>query len=511
MSDPILIVDDDPIQLRLLQSVVERAGHEAIMANGGQAALSMLSGPRGDEVALVILDLTMPDLDGLAVLQNMRDNGNRLPVIVQTAREGIDTVINAMRIGAFDYFVKPADPVRLQTSIVNALKVEALEGAARRSVETSSERLTFDDLVMLSPAMLNVVRLGRKAATSSIPIMVEGESGVGKEVVARAIQGTSERRNRPFVTVNCSAIPELLVESILFGHEKGAFSGASERHVGKFVEAHRGTLFLDEVGDLPLDVQGKLLRAVQSGEIEPVGARQPTKVDIRIISSTHRNLVDLVRAGRFREDLYYRLNVFPIIVPPLRGRREGIPHLVEHFMARFTAEEGRGHIKGVTPDAMAILDAYDWPGNVRQLENAVFRAVVLCEGEVLTADDFPQIRAQTHGIDMDGALERAGQPVSRPIAAPAMTGKDMDSGEAPAQNAETHLDGTRLSGQFGLLRSLDMRGNIRTLASVEEEMIRFAIAHYNGQMSEIARRLGIGRSTLYRKLKEYGIDVETSL
>ena len=309
--------------------------------------------------------------------------------------------------------------------------------------------------------------------------------------------------------VNCSAIPELLVESILFGHEKGAFSGASERHVGKFLEAHTGTLFLDEVGDLPLDVQGKLLRAVQSGEIEPVGAQQPTKVDIRIISSTHRNLVELVREGRFREDLYYRLNVFPVIVPPLRARRDGIPHLVGHFIARFAAEEGRGHIKGATPDALAVLDAYDWPGNVRQLENAVFRAVVLCEGEMLTADDFPQIRAQTHGIEMDAAPEEP--HVSRAIAMQAMTGMDGPSVEQLGRSAETGVDGARMSGQFGLLRSLDARGNIRTLAAVEEEMIRFAVAHYNGQMSEIARRLGIGRSTLYRKLKEYGIDVETSL
>ena len=228
--------------------------------------------------------------------------------------------------------------------------------------------------------MERVIRLGQRAAASQIPILIEGESGVGKELIARAIQGAGDRRSKPFVTVNCGAIPDNLVESILFGHEKGAFTGAADKHTGKFREAHGGTLFLDEVGELPPEVQVKLLRALQDGEIDPVGARRPIRVDFRLISATNRSLIDLVKAGQFREDLYYRLNVFPIRVPPLRERREDIPELVRHFTARFAAEEGKSFIRGVNAPALQLLSRYDWPGNIRQLENAVFRAVVLADG-----------------------------------------------------------------------------------------------------------------------------------
>ena len=253
--------------------------------------------------------------------------------------------------------------------------------------------------------MERVIRLGQRAAASQIPILIEGESGVGKELIARAIQGAGDRRSKPFVTVNCGAIPDNLVESILFGHEKGAFTGAADKHVGKFREAHGGTLFLDEVGELPAEVQVKLLRALQDGEIDPVGARRPIRVDFRLISATNRSLIDLVKAGLFREDLYYRLNVFPIRVPPLRERREDIPELVRHFTARFAAEEGKTFIRGVTAAGPRTCSTrYDWPGNIRQLENAVFRAVVLADGPMLTPEEFPQIAAQ-----VDGGCRRAAE------------------------------------------------------------------------------------------------------
>src|SRR6185295_7425690 len=239
-------------------------------------------------------------------------------------------------------------------------------------------------------------RLGERAAQSQIPILIEGESGVGKEMIARAIQGSSDRRSRPFITVNCGAVPATLVESILYGHEKGAFTGAAEKHTGKFREAHGGTLFLDEVSELPAEVQVKLLRALQDGEIDPVGAKRPLRVDFRLISATNRSLLDLVKRGEFREDLYYRLNVFPIRVPPLRERRDDIPELVRIFTARFAAEEGKTALRGVSAPALDLLYRYDWPGNIRQLENAVFRAVVLADGPMLTADEFPQIAAAHH-------------------------------------------------------------------------------------------------------------------
>ena len=224
-------------------------------------------------------------------------------------------------------------------------------------------------------------------------MLVEGESGVGKELIARAIHGQGERRAKPFVAVNCGAIPDNLVESILFGHEKGAFTGATEKHTGKFVEASGGTLFLDEVGELPMAAQVKLLRAIQEGEVEPVGGRKPVKVDVRIISATNRNLIDDVKNGRFREDLFYRLHVFPIAVPPLRERAEDIPDLVRHFLARIAAEEGK-RVRAISGEALALLGRHRWPGNVRQLENAVFRAVVLAEGDSIGVDEFPQIAAQ---------------------------------------------------------------------------------------------------------------------
>ncbi|BCH23081.1 sigma-54-dependent Fis family transcriptional regulator [Mesorhizobium sp. L-8-10] len=497
MAGPILIVDDDPVQRRLLEAAVTKFGHEAIVVDGGEAALAVLDGPRGRDVSAVILDLMMPGLDGIGVMAAMRERDIALPVIVQTAQGGIDTVVAAMRAGAFDFVVKPASPDRLQAAISSALKVEAVGEAVRRARKPSGGTLTFKDLVTRSETMERVIRLGQKAAASSIPILIEGESGVGKEMVARAIQGSGERRSKPFVTVNCGAIPENLVESILFGHEKGAFTGATEKHTGKFVEAHSGTLFLDEIGDLPLDVQVKLLRAVQDGEVDPVGARATVKVDIRLISATHRNLLQQVKEGKFREDLFYRLNVFPIFVPPLRDRRDDIPHLVSHFMARMTASGGRG-IGAISEEALRMLQAYDWPGNIRQLENAVFRATVLCDGDVLTAADFPQIRAQVEGIEL--SPEIAGAPEAPAATAPSVPAPV--AAQSPAA-AAAPAGGEK---QFGILRALDERGNVRALAEIELDLIKLAIERYNGQMSEVARRLGIGRSTLYRKLKEYGID-----
>lgn len=488
MTGPVLIVDDDPVQRRLLEAAVGRFGHEAIVADGGLAALKVLDGPRGGEIAVIVLDLMMPDMDGLSVLAELTTREVDAPVIVQTSQGGIDTVVAAMRAGAFDFTVKPASPEKLNAAITRALKVESRENEQKRRKKGAAATLTFRDLVTRSPAMERVLRLGNKAAASNIPILIEGESGVGKEMVARAIQGQSDRSRKSFVTVNCGAIPDNLVESILFGHEKGSFTGATEKHAGKFVEANGGTLFLDEIGDLPIDVQVKLLRAVQTGEVDPVGSRQTLKVDIRLISATHRDLIQRVKDGKFREDLFYRLNVFPIMVPPLRNRPEDVQPLVRHFIDRLSATETRGRVTGITGDALEMLEAYDWPGNIRQLENTVFRAMVLSEGRQLTVADFPQIRAQTAPIDLD-AVEGEAPPVPAPAYRP-----------QPAAAEEQPL--------WGLMRTHDDRGEIRSLADVELEMIKLALEHYNGQMSEIARRLGIGRSTLYRKLKEYGIEPE---
>ncbi|MGL5137947.1 MAG: sigma-54-dependent transcriptional regulator, partial [Beijerinckiaceae bacterium] len=349
MPITILIADDDPIQRRLLTEMVKRAGYDPIAVDGGEAAIRAVEAGE-PKIDLLILDLVMPDLDGMGVLGRLRERDIALPVIVQTAHGSIETVISAMRAGAADFVVKPVGSERLQISMKNALRVDALEGELRRVSRRGTNMLTFRDLVTRSSEMERVIRLGERAARSAIPVLLEGESGVGKEVIARAIQGSGERRGKPFVTVNCGAIPGNLVESILFGHEKGSFTGASDRHIGKFVEASGGTLFLDEVGELPLDAQVKLLRAIQEGEVDPVGGRKSVKVDIRIISATNQNLIQLVKDGRFREDLYYRLNVFPVSIPPLRVRRDDIPDLARRFLARFAAEEGR-NIRAISSEA----------------------------------------------------------------------------------------------------------------------------------------------------------------
>lgn len=487
MNLTVLIADDDPVQRRLLETMVRRFGYDAETVDGGEAALARLDDGAKPAVSLLILDLVMPDLDGMGVLARLRKRGVNLPVIVQTAHGSIEIVVSAMRAGASDFVVKPVGAERLMVSIKNALKSGALEEELRRATRRASGALTLQDLATGSPEMERAVRLGERAAKSQIPVLIEGESGVGKELIARGIQAASDRRGRPFVTVNCGALPQNLVESILFGHEKGAFTGAVDKHAGKFVEAHGGTLFLDEVGELPLETQVKLLRAIQEGEIDPIGSRRPVKVDIRIISATNQNLIEKVKRGEFREDLYYRLNVFPVSVPPLRVRREDIPELARRFVARFAAEEGR-RVRGLSAEALALLCAYDWPGNVRQLENAAFRAVVLAEGDELTVTEFPQIAAQTAGFDV------------RVPHAPAQMGLTM--AHPPREIVRVEMRDPNV------LKLLDENGNVRRFESLECETIRFTLAHYRGQMSEAARRLGIGRSTLYRKMKDYGLSEE---
>ena len=494
----ILVVDDDPVQCRLLEGMLQKFGYEVVTRDNGDAALALLAGPDGARIDGMILDLVMPNLDGLGVLARLRQAGITVPVIVQTAHGGIDNVVSAMRAGAVDFVVKPVGAERMQVSLRNALNTSALEGELIRIKHSRSGTLGFADIITKSPAMHAVLRMAEKAATSNIPVLVAGESGVGKELIARAIHGSGERRSKPFVAVNCGAMPENLIESILFGHEKGSFTGATERHVGKFVEASGGTLFLDEVGELPPAAQVKLLRAIQEGEVETVGARRPVKVDVRLISATNRDLIADVKQGRFREDLFYRLHVFPITVPPLRDRPADIPALARHFLALLAAEEGK-RIRLITPEALPLLTAFHWPGNVRQLENAVFRAVVLAEGDTVGIAEFPQIAAQ---ISLPAADPVHGEAAMVPaddlhaLISSAATFAN-DSPTSPASLAPQFVDALPL---------LDAEGNVRPLEELEADLIRYAVTHYRGQMSEVARRLRIGRSTLYRKLEALGLN-----
>jgi DNA-binding NtrC family response regulator len=490
MAKTVLIIDDDPTQRRLIQAVLEREGFVVAQADGGAAALDRIaSGLKPD---VVILDLVMPHMPGIEVLKTLRTQGFTAPVIVLTATGGVDTVVHAMQAGAQDFFIKPASPERIIVSIRNVLQMGQLCAEVDRLKKHKGGQTSFADLVGASPAMARVKALGERAARSSIPVLVLGESGVGKELIARAVHGCSERAGKPFVAVNCGAIPENLVESILFGHEKGAFTGAHDRHTGKFLEASGGTLFLDEVGELPLDVQVKLLRALQEGEIDPVGGRRPVKVDVRIVSATNRDLASQVAAGRFREDLFYRLNVYPIEAPSLRERREDVPALVEAFIRRFNIEEGK-RIIGATKETLALLTAFEWPGNVRQLENAVYRAIVLADDLYLHPHDFPSI---------SGIMA----PPPRPSdSAPDLIGKPAPATSAPAAATQGSPE-LQDAADGAPVRVLDEAGHLRTLEAVERDLIQLAIEIYAGHMTEVARRLGIGRSTLYRKVREQGLE-----
>jgi DNA-binding NtrC family response regulator len=492
MVASILIADDDAVARRLVENMVQKCGYQTLVVDSGDAAIAMLTAPDAPVIDAVVLDLVMPGLDGMGVLAKIREAGLSIPVIVQTAHGGIDNVVSAMRAGAQDFVVKPVGIERLQVSLRNALNTSALKGELQRIRHSREGRLTFADIITRSETMASVLRTAQKAAASTIPVLIEGESGVGKELFARAIHGSGERKSKPFVAVNCGAIPDNLVESILFGHEKGAFTGATERHTGKFVEASGGTLFLDEVSELPLAAQVKLLRALQEGSVEAVGGRKPVKVDVRIISATNRKLLDRVKSGQFREDLFYRLHVLPLTLPALRLRREDIPHLLRHFLARFCAEENRP-ITGISGEAMTYLSQLDWPGNIRQLENAVYRAVVMSESDQLGVADFPQVSTQPM------AVPEAYHQVEPLIIDPAFhsTVPAMVSGiEIPIAPLPT----------AGTLAMLTRSGEMRPLEEMEIEIIRFAISHYRGQMSEVARRLKIGRSTLYRKLDEATAD-----
>lgn len=497
MAKRVLIVDDDPVQRRILEECIARLGFETKSAASGEKALQILEGSERTTISLVLLDLVMPGVDGMEVLSRLQAKPGMPPIIVQTAHGSIDHAINAMRAGAVDFVIKPASPERLEVSIKSAMKIEALAGEITRIKKSQQGTLTFSDLVMRGEAMARVTELGKRAAASNIPVLIEGESGVGKELIARAIQGESERAGKPFVVVNCGAIPENLVESVLFGHEKGSFTGAVDKRIGKFQEADGGTLFLDEVGELPLEAQVKLLRALQEGEVDPVGSKRPVKVDFRLISATNRDMIQHVKDGKFREDLFYRLNVFPVWVPPLKDRIDDVPELARFFLARFAAEEGK-RVTGINEQAMRLLCAYAWPGNVRQLENTVFRAVVLADGSDLTVNDFPQIAAHVEGFSAEVPAAPA------PAASTAFTGPAL-------LGAEGQIPKTMevKAGSLGI-PAMSEDGDIRPLDEIEADMIRLALGRYRGRMTEVAKRLKIGRSTLYRKMQEYGLEQRAS-
>ena len=485
MPKRILVADGDHAQRRIIEEIIKRFGYGVAVAESGDKAVATLRADAAGDICLILLDL-MPGRDGMALLTAIRALPRKPPVIVQTAQGGIDAALAAMRSGAFDFVVKPVSPERLEISIKNALRIEALADELVRIKASAKGELGFADLIAGSAAMERVIELGKRAADSTIPVLIEGESGVGKELIARAIHGESVRKLKPFVTLNCGAVPENEIAKLLLGHESDAF-GESDRYAGKFIDADQGTLFLDEIGELQLASQARLLCALQDGAI-----------DLHLMAATSQNLISLVNQGRFREDLYYRLNVFPIWVPPLRDRLEDLPELVRHFIARFAAEEGKP-IDGIDAEASAMLKHYAWPGNIRQLENAVFRAVVLADTAMLTVNEFPQIAAHVEGYAVTVPPAPAPKEPMPRIEGPVMLG---ESASTP-----TTIHVPLANGKDGIgIPALSDSGDIRPLEAVEADMIRLAFGRYQGRMTEIARRLGIGRSTLYRKMREIGLE-----
>lgn len=449
----ILLVDDEAALRFGLKMHLKEWGFTIDEACDGEEAVALV---RSKPFDIVLSDIKMSRMDGLTALQEMLTYNPALPVVLMTAFESIDTVQKALRLGAYDYLVKPFDPALLKETLQKAID------ESRHSIANKELRRQLSDLdsqqamIGKSPAIQNMLRFIATVAPTGATVLITGESGTGKELVARTIHASSDRQNKPMVTVNCAALAENLLESELFGHEKGSFTGADKRREGRFLQADGGTLFLDEIGEMPLSLQAKLLRALQQGEIQRVGSDTPIHVDVRVIAATNRDLKAEVAARRFREDLYFRLNVINIEVPPLRMRGDDIPILAANFLQRFA---GRNHktIKGFAPQVMDSLRRYSWPGNVRELENTIERAAILCSGDLIMEDDIP------------------GEILYAPKPEPAV----QSSGEDLA----------------GL--SLDM---------VEKHVIEKTLELTQDNKSEAARRLGITRATLHNKLRKYGLE-----
>src|SRR5918998_6165993 len=382
----LLLIDDEPAQRRLITAICARAGWWVMGAPDVESAQRLLSGEEGRDVDAIMLDHSLPGEEGAQLIAKIRTARPDLPLLVMTAQTSVAVAVEAMRAGANDFLVKPIAPDRMIAALDAATDRRKSGRELRPLSEKISKPLAFDEIVGSAPEFRAALAIAAKAARARVSVLIEGESGSGKEVIAQAIHAASPRAKKQMITVNCGAIPANLVESVLFGHEKGAFTGAFDRHVGKFEDADGSTLFLDEVGELPLDTQVKLLRALETGEIQRVGSRITQTVDVRIIAATNRRLADEVAAGRFREDLYYRLNVVHCAIPPLRDRQSDIPMLARHLLARIAEQPGMRYLS-ITDDGLAVLMRYGWPGNVRQLQNALFRAAVLCERDALTAAD----------------------------------------------------------------------------------------------------------------------------
>lgn len=461
----LMLVDDEPAQCRLVSAIASRAGWRTIFARDAETAIAMLGTQDGMMLDAIILDEWAPGSDSAALIAELKARRPALPVLLLTAIGSTDSAIEAMRAGASDYLIKPVAAERLIAALSMAAEHSKDFGELQPLTEKITHPLGFDEIIATAPAYRSALAIAAKAARSRAPVFIEGEAGVGKEVVADAIHGASPRARLPLLKVNCGAIAPNLLDSVLFGHEKNAFTGAFDRRVGLVQQADGGTIFLDEIDKLPSETQVRLVRLLTENEIQPLGSPHSYRVDVRVLSACNNDISELLASGEFREDLYYRINIVQLRIPPLRERTVDIPALARHFLARMASQPGLRSL-GITDEALSLLKSYDWPGNVRQLQSALFRAAVLCDRDALTAEEFPQIAAAV------------GRQLTTPI---------------------------QMSEGIGVAL-YEQDGNLRPLEEIEADVIRLAIGHYRGRMTEVARRLGIGRSTLYRKLADLGIE-----
>ncbi|NPV90127.1 MAG: sigma-54-dependent Fis family transcriptional regulator [Firmicutes bacterium] len=456
----ILVVDDEESVRKLLQAVLKKEGYKADMAENGEAALKLAGINHYD---LAVVDIRMPLMDGMELFHVLREKHPEITVIVITAFAGVDTAVEAMKLGAYNYISKPFNLSEIKLNVKRALEIKDLADEVKLLRQEIKDKFAINNMVGNSGKMQEVYKIIGRVAESSATVLIMGESGTGKELVAKAIHYNSPRRGAPMVKVNCAALPEGLLESELFGHEKGAFTGAIDRKKGRFEYADGGTIMLDEISEMSPSLQVKLLRVLQEKEFERVGGLDTIKTDVRIIAATNRNLEDMIRVGTFREDLYYRLNVVPIHIAPLRERREDIPLLVESFLNKYSQVAGKG-FKYVSVEAMRLLTSYNWPGNVRELENVIERSVVMGSGEVLLPDHLP------FGIQSFSPTEEL----------------ILDFGDKPLKEI---------------------------LHEVEKRVIKKALQHNRWNRAQTAAKLQISRSALLYKIEEYGLeqDLDQSL
>jgi nitrogen regulation protein NR(I) len=474
----LLVVDDEPNVRYSLREGLQTTDLRVDAIGSGEEAIDRVRHARPDAV---VLDVRLPDVSGLEVFDRIRELEPRLPVIIITAFDATDTAIRAMKRGAFEVLIKPVDLDQLQDVVNRAVELGRLRTVPAVFEPSPDGDGGVDYIVGRSAAMQDVCKDVGRVARRDVTVLILGESGTGKELVARAIYQHSDRADRPFLAINCAAIPETLLESELLGHERGAFTGADRKRIGKFEQANGGTLFLDEIGDMTPATQAKVLRLLQEQQFERLGGQETIRTDVRIIAATNQDLESLVAAGKFRTDLYYRLNVFPIRLPPLRERREDIPLLIEHFVRRFSGPLGKP-VRSVAPDAMRLLTAHDWPGNVRELQSVIKSALVRATCEAITADCLPE------------SLHQATAPASVPSATP------------PAEVRDGLPDVARLVRD--LLSSGEADVYRKVTAAVEEVLFNEALRHAHGNQGQASERLGISRTTLRAKLRTLGITVE---